>query len=135
MRGGTPAELRVRISDDLTRQAARVKQVFLRAVLFGAAAEDRIEVDFNAVVVPLLVRDPEWKDPQIFSPQPQPASGGNGDYQVDPQQRLWRFDFAIDPRLCRLGENIVGIHFGGGTQTATAEIALEKLEVHVRYTE
>ncbi len=135
VRGGMPAELRVRISDDLTRQAARVKQVFLRTVLFGAAAEDRIEVDFNAVVVPLLVRDPEWKDPQIFSPQPQPASGGNGDYQVDPQQRLWRFDFAIDPRLCQLGENIVGIRFGGGTQTATTEIALEKLEVHVRYTE
>jgi hypothetical protein len=77
--------------------------------------------------------DPNWKDPQIFSPKPQPASGGTGIYPVSPRQRLLRLDFAVNPRWCRPGKNLVLIRIPGSTNDAVDEIVLEKLEIHVHY--
>ena len=39
------------------------------------------------------------------------ASGGSGVYRVNPRQRLLRLDFEVDPRRCRIGENLVNIRF------------------------
>lgn len=131
---GTPATFLVRISDDLATHAARVKSVLLRTVLFHAADDQRVEVSLNGLPLPPLERDSQWKDPQIFSPQPQPASGGTGDYRVNPRQRLLRLDFAVAPGQCKLGENIATIRLAGPAPgPADAKVALEKLEVHVRY--
>jgi len=131
---GTPATFLVRISDDLATHAARVKSVLLRTVLFHAADDQRVEVSLNGLPLPPLERDAQWKDPQIFSPQPQPASGGTGDYRVNPRQRLLRLDFAVAPGQCKLGENIATIRLAGlAPGPADAQVALEKLEVHVRY--
>ena len=81
---------------------------------------------------PPVARDPEWKDAQIFSPRPQPASGGSGQYKVNPRQRLLRLDFAVDPRACREGENSVRIRLSGPPkESAASQVALEKLEVHL----
>jgi hypothetical protein len=133
VRGSACAALRVRISDDLARNAPRLKQLVIRAVLCGAADDEQVEITCNGAGTALLVRDPAWKDPQIFSPRPQPASGGPGEYPVDPAQRLLRLDFTVDPAPCRQGENLVGIRLGNGTQASPADqIALEKLEVHLQ---
>lgn len=133
---GTPATIRVRISDDLATHAARVKSILLRAVLFNAADDERVELSLNGVTLPLLSRDAQWKDPQIFSPRPQPASGGTGDYRVNPRQRLLRLDFSIAPSQCRLGENTATIRLVGPAPGSTdPNVALEKLEVHVRYSQ
>lgn len=131
---GTPATLRLRISDDLPGHAARVKSVILRAVLFNAADDQGVGVSLNGAALSPLARDPQWKDPQIFSPRPQPASGGRGDYRVDPRQRLLRLDFAVAPGECRQGENVAAVRLLGPLPgTSDARAAVEKVEVHVRY--
>ncbi|MFH1921871.1 MAG: family 10 glycosylhydrolase [Planctomycetota bacterium] len=135
-RGGAAAMLRVRISDDLKQHADRVHRVLLRAVLFGASDEEAVEADLNGTSLPVSARDPHWKDPQVFSPKPQPASGGSGIYQVNPRQRLLRLEFALNPRQCRLGENLVRVRLPGpAKENASGEVILEKLEIQVQYAE
>jgi hypothetical protein len=131
-----PAELRVRISDDLPTCAARVKGMLLRAVLFGVGDDQAVEATLNGASLPLSVRDAKWKDAQIFSPRPQPASGGTGQYKVNPDQRLLRLDFAVDPRVCRQGENVVQLRLAARPdESGAGPVALEKLELHVHYAE
>jgi hypothetical protein len=108
----------------------------LRAVLFGASDGEVVEATLNGVSLPLSVRDAIWKDPQIFSPGPQPASGGSGQYKVNPDQRLLRLDFAVDPRACRQGENLVQLRLATRpNESGAGPVAVEKLELHVQYAE
>ena len=104
----------------------------LRAILFGASADDQFEARLGGAALPSLARDTAWKDPQIFSPRPQPSSGGSGRYRVNPSQKLLRLDFEVDPRACRAGENRVDIRLVNPATTSRA-VVLEKLEVHVDY--
>jgi glycosyl hydrolase family 10 len=135
-RVGEEAVLQVRVSDDLEKRADRVKEVLLRVVLFDARDEERVEVSLNGKSLTLVTRDAEWKDPQIFSPKTQPASGGKGDYRVNPRQKLLRLDFAVDPRDCEVGENAVGLCLRDGDEgSSPTAVQLEKLELHVRYDE
>ena len=129
---GNPTTLLMPISDDLPSLAGKLRQVTLRAVLFGASDADELEVRLGGSMLPPLTRDPKWKDPQIFSPRPQPASGGSGQYRVRPAQRLLRLDFAVSPRLCRVGENRVELRLIRPAETA-GNVVLEKLEVHAGY--
>ena len=126
--------LRVQVADDLPDRTRHVKRVFLRAVVFGADADDVFEATLNGVVLKATLRDANWKDPQIFSPKPQPASGGKGDYRLNPKQELLRVEFTVGPKDCRVGENRIGIRL---RQTAKQDVArkpqLEKLELHVQY--
>jgi len=132
--GGAPAALPVRISDDLTRGGSSLKQAFVRVVLFGACEDESVKVTLNGAALPLLARDPHWKDPQIFSPAPQPDSGGPGDYKINPRQQLLRLDFAVKPGQCRVGENSVAVQLARRPDPSReAKVALEKLEFHVRY--
>jgi hypothetical protein len=132
--GDPPVTVRVRISDDLFQRTTSVKTAFLRAVLFGAPDDAEVEARLNGAAIPLVARDPGWKDPQIFSPRPQPASGGPGNYKVDPRQRLLRLDFVVDPKRCRVGENLVMLDFARRSDSLpVSTTVLEKLEVHVQY--
>jgi hypothetical protein len=96
--------------------------------------QDEFEVKMNGVVLPLTIRDKEWKDPQIFSPWPQPISGGRGDYSTNPKQRLLRLDYAVDAALCKLGENQIEVRIRKRAPYRPGEdIDLEKLELYVDY--
>jgi hypothetical protein len=135
-RGGAEATLPVRLSDDLKQHASRIEQVLLRAVFFDASDDEAVEASLNGVSLSLAARDASWKDPQIFSPKPQPASGGSGIYRINPRQRLLRLDFAVEPHRCRVGENLVRIRLPiPAREDAADEPVLEKLEVHVQYGE
>lgn len=135
-RAAAEATLPVPLGDDLKQHADRIKRVFLRAVFFDARDDEVVEAELNGVSLPLLSRDPSWKDPQIFSPKPQPASGGSGIYRINPGQRLLRLDFTVDPQQCRLGENLVRLRLARpAKQDAADEVVLEKLELHVQYAE
>ncbi len=126
--------LRVQVADGLSRRTRQVKRVFLRAVVFGADAEDVLEATLNGVALKAALRDADWKDPQIFSPKPQPASGGKGDYRVNPKQELLRVEFNVATQDCRAGENRVGIRSRqAAEQDAARQPQLEKLELHVQY--
>jgi hypothetical protein len=128
-RGGEPGSVCLRIADDLRAPGGRLRHVTLRAVLFAPDNDEEVEVRLNGHVLPLALRDPAWKDPQILSPDPQPASGGSGVYKVNPRQRLLRLEFAAGAESCRLGENRVAIRVLKRPNAASeANVVLEKLE-------
>jgi hypothetical protein len=53
---------------------------------------------------------------------------------VNPDQRLLRLDFAVDPRVCRQGENAVQLRLAARPDESGARpVALEKLELQVQY--
>jgi hypothetical protein len=130
---GTPLPLSIRLSDPVAGDAEQVQTLLLRAVLFEARAGDELDASFNGVPVTRVAQDFAWQDPQIFSPQPQPPSGGNGQYVVNPDQQLLRLDFAIPPELCRVGLNEAAVTVRDRLPYCSTEIVLEKLEVHVGY--
>jgi hypothetical protein len=106
----------------------------LHLVLFRAGAGDQLEVKFNDVRLSESQAEAEWKDPQIFSPDPQPASGGSGVYKINPKQKLLRLSYRLDPRWLRQGANDVQVRVKRRTSYPPAtNIQLEKLEVTVAY--
>lgn len=106
----------------------------LRSILFQAQEADSFEIHFNGIALPVTTRDPEWKDAQIFSPKPQPISGGSGDYKINPAQRLLRLDCAVPHEAWRHGMNRVEIKIPTrGSSAVKTTVQLEKLEAHLRY--
>ncbi len=131
---GEPVQLPVRVCDDLPAHSDKVGSVFLRVILFGAAADDEIHARLNGVTIPLSLSDAEWKDKLIVSPKAQPASGGADHYKVDPKQRLLRLDYAIDPALCKVGENLAELRVNTrATRNGSPRMKIEKVELHVNY--
>jgi hypothetical protein len=107
----------------------------LRAVLFGAREGDEIAAALNGVPLERAVQDFGWKDPQVFSPNPQPASGGSGRYEINPDQKLLRLEFGVPAGAWRQGRNEVSLNVASRIAYCCEEIMLEKLEVHLRYGE
>ncbi len=126
--------IRMQVADEISQQATKVKRLFLRAIIFGAEGNDVFEGTLNGVALSATIHDRNWKDPQIFSPRPQPASGGHGAYRVNPAQNLLRVEFAVDPQTCRVGENHINIQLQKPAQQHKAPVPqLEKLELHIQY--
>ena len=131
---GRRTNLTVRICDDLRAYSDKIKQVTLRAVLFGAREGDKFEAWLNGVAIPLTYCDYQWKDKNIFSPASQPPSGGADSYKINPEQKLLRLDFTIPPQQCRLGENQVSLRIVDRVPYLPGvDIALEKVEIQVNY--
>ena len=131
---GTPTNLTVRIGDNVSTHAEKVRQITLRAVLFRAQKRDEFEALLNDVPLQLTIRDYQWKDKHIFSPASQPPSGGADSYRINPEQKLLRLDFTVPPRLCYLGENQVNLRVvERANRPPDSDVVVEKLEVHVNY--
>lgn len=126
--------LPVHICDDAGGRRERIERVSLKLTLFGAIPGDELEVTFNGVRVGVESFDWEWKDGQIFSPKPQPASGGNGLYPINPEQHLLLVEAPLAPGLCKLGKNTVSVRVEKrGAYRMGNQLAVEKLEVWVTY--
>ena len=125
---GTPLQLPMRVS----ATPGEDEPVLLRAILFGARDGDEFVASLNGVGLEITVADFDWKDPQVFSPAPQRASGGAGRYEIDPDQKLLRLDFAVPHHLCHEGLNETAIGIARRIPYCCDEIVLEKLELHVR---
>jgi len=124
----------IRNCDDLPAVVEALNRVFLRLILFGAAEGDAIEARVNGVTVPLSSSDGAWKDKLIFSPKLQPPSGGADHVTVNPNQRLLRLDYGVDPAHCRVGENRVEVRVASrAADSGAAPLKLEKVELHVEY--
>ena len=130
---GRPTNLTMMICDNLRAYSDKIKQVIIRAVLFEANEGDTFNVQLNGVAIPLEIQDSQWKDPQIFSPNPQPISGGDGRYTINPEQKLLRLDFTVPSGLCHLGENQLSVCIVDRIPYVCTDIVLEKLEIHVNY--
>jgi hypothetical protein len=133
--GGEPTTLTVRIADPIRAEAGKLREVLLELVFFAASDEDQFDVRLNGTQLEVVDRDPDWKDPQIFSPKPEPASGGRvSRYRVNPRQKLLRLQYSVAPQCCLVGKNRVRIRrLAASTSETPARVDLEKLEVHVRY--
>jgi hypothetical protein len=126
---GRPEELTLYIGQSPPATGSRL---VLRCILFQAFASDTLDVRLNGTKLSPVASDAEWKDPQIFSPGPQPASGGSGQYAVNPRQRLLRVDYAVPHEAWRSGRNQVTIRVAArGTYPVASAIQLEKLEAHL----
>ncbi|MFN7919737.1 MAG: hypothetical protein U0Q16_06550 [Bryobacteraceae bacterium] len=131
------APLPVKLANDgrAFRTAIRVFErnpgrVTLRLVMFQTRRTDRVEVTWNGAALGAGEAS-DWKDPQIFSPKPQPNSGGKGEYPVDPAQKLLRIDYTIPAGAVRYGANEVGVRLAGREVYRPGEdVQVEKIEVH-----
>ena len=133
-RDGEPRSVQLRIGDQVSANNDQINQLLLRLVLFGAEPSEAPVVKINGTRLLLKARDSDWKDRQIFSPRPQPASGGADRWKTDPKQRLLRLDYEVAPQHCRLGLNDVELQFPApGSRDSGKLIKVEKVEVHVRY--
>ena len=131
---GSPADLTIMIGDNLRAYSDNIENVILRAIFFNAQKDDQIQAKLNGITLDPVVRDFNWKDPQIFSPKPQPASGGASRWNIDPNQKLLRIDFTVSPQLCKLPQNQVQLQVTKRAKDTTdSDIVLEKLEVHIDY--
>ena len=129
--GAEPVRLNLRIEEPVADSAHRVGSLKLRTVLFDAGPETNVRARFNGSALTPFLRDPDWKDDQIVSPRPQPNSGKAGWQRVDPDQRLLRIEYDLDPKECRVGLNTVEISLSTGR--AGDGVKLEKVEVHLAY--
>jgi hypothetical protein len=128
---GRAAEFVLRISD--APDSSNVKLV-LRCVLFRATEQDEFGIRINCAPLSIHLRDVEWKDAQIFSPSRQPASGGKGQYQVNPKQRLLRLECHVPRDAWKRGPNRIEVRVASRAPSPPDEvIQLEKLEAHLRY--
>ena len=129
---GDAAKFTLHISD--APPASDVKaSLTLRCVLFQADEADAFEVRFNGTLLPITTRDAEWKDAQVFSPKPQPTSGGKGDYKINPKQRLLRLDSLVPHEAWKLGKNEVEFRITSRASTTQSAVQIEKVEAHVKY--
>ena len=127
---GSSARLVLHISD----APSAGNRLTLRCVVFQAAEGIAFEILFQGEPLSVTTTDSEWKDAQIFSPRPQPPSGGKGEYKVNPAQRLLRLECAVPGKVWRQGANEVLIRLASRGKAAQGTvIQLEKLEAHLSY--
>ena len=120
------AKLTLHLSDAPSAKA----KLTLRCILFQASGSDTFEILFNGTPVTISGTDPTWKDPQIFSPRPQPASGGKGSYKVNPTQQLLRIEGTVPNEAWKIGANEVSLRITSSPETT---VQLEKVEAHLTY--
>ena len=77
--------------------------------------------------------DYDWKDPQIFSPLPQPNAGSYGLREADPDQKLLLVTYDVDPGAVRLGDNSVAVSVTQVTPRRFPQLQVEKVELHVLF--
>lgn len=107
-----------------------IQQAELTILLFQSRPTDQLQVTCNTTPLTLTQPDNSAKDPQIFSPKPQPNSGGKGDYTIDPKQSLRKLTYAVPLTSLKTGPNQVTIKI----QTRAAyrpgeDIQIEKIEL------
>jgi len=131
---GRATELTVRVCDDLAGEADRLNEVTLRLTIFAAQEGDRIEVQLNGTKLEEATYDFGWKDGQVFSPNPQRISGGDGIFPIDPNQKLLLLTFPVSPKIVRQGKNDVRIWVSNRIPfMPCVEIQVEKVEIHTKY--
>jgi hypothetical protein len=115
-------ELPVRIEDRITSPAR------LRLILRNADVSAAVDATVNGSSVREVERDPTWKDGQLYGDAPQPSAGSASFYaREDPNQRLLRLDYAVEPSSLVAGDNKVSVRAKSGPGL----MAVEKVEISV----
>ena len=134
---GAPVELPWFVYEDIAAQKDRIRDAAIYAVFWAMFDEDTLEVQLNGKPLRLTSTDREWKDAQIYGDKPQPNAGSLGSFVVDPEQKLVRLRYAVDPEQLMTGENTATIRVvkrgpypcGPGNN----RIKVEKVELTLHY--
>lgn len=121
---GRLSNFTIRVSDKIPTAAST-----LRLVLFGSSPDDSLEVRLNGTILASPTKS-AWRDPQIFSPKPQPNSGGSGYFAVNPAQKLLRLQYSLPAESIQVGKNTVSICvLGRAPYPPGDDIQVEKIEI------
>jgi hypothetical protein len=106
----------------------------LRLVLFQHVESDEVALQLNGTVLKRDLVDAQWKDPRIFSPDPQPST-------VSPvalvkstaTQKLTRLEFLVPTEILKLGDNSITISLNRkGPFPPSKYVKVEKVELHLQ---
>lgn len=127
---GTPVDLPLHLWNPTPQPVTAT----LRLICFNHLATDRLAVACNGQALTPSQTDPKWKDPEIHSPDPQPASVTPFTLLKDvSKQQLTRIDFPVPATALVPGENTIRISVAERGAFRTGRyIQIEKLELHVR---
>jgi len=114
------------------RSGERSGSSVLCITVSNAVEGDLLAVEMNGNPLAGLAYDYAWKDPQIIAPnQPLWASGGKGDYPVNPKQKLLRVTYPLDRSIVRTGKNVVTVSVARQMPHCCRQMYVEKVELHV----
>ncbi len=123
---GAPEELTLAVWEDISRPAR------LHLVFFALRPDDTIAVEWNGTPLTPTLRDPAHTDAQIFSPGPQPVSGGQHHHRAVTSQSLTRLEFVLAPGQVKKGANRLILRVATRGVFRPAEfIKVEKAELHL----
>jgi hypothetical protein len=106
----------------------------LRLVLFQHVESDEVALQLNGTVLKRDLVDAQWKDPRIFSPDPQPST-------VSPvalvkstaTQKLTRLEFLVPAEILKRGDNSISISLNRkGPFPPSKYVKVEKVELHLQ---
>lgn len=106
----------------------------LRLVLFQHVDSDEVSVQLNGTSLKRDLLDAGWKDPRIFSPNPQPPTVAPGALVRNlAAQKLTRVEFLVPAASLKRGENSIAIAVDRkGPFTPSQSVKLEKVELHLK---
>jgi hypothetical protein len=104
----------------------------LRIILYSLLPTDEIGIAINGQPADGMQRDPDWKDPQIHSPEPQPPSSGHSPLKPAESQQLACVQVRLAAEQLRQGDNRIAVQvIKRGPFRPGQDIKLEKVELHV----
>ena len=127
---GTPSVVSTRVDVDVS--AAR--GVELGVVVSNMQPDDSITAHLNGAELAQLKRDDSHKDPQIFTPEPQPPAGRATLAEPDPNQRLTLLRYAVDAAALTTGPNEISLQANrAGPYPIGADLKVEKVEIGAHF--
>ncbi|MEI6871736.1 MAG: family 10 glycosylhydrolase [Verrucomicrobiota bacterium] len=105
----------------------------VRLVLFQHVETDEVAVRLNGTVLKQDLVDATWKDPRIFSPDPQPSTVSPGALVKNlAAQKLTRLEFIVPAEVLKRGDNSIVLSVGRkGPFVPSKYVKVEKVELHL----
>ncbi|NCO39362.1 MAG: hypothetical protein COY42_24785 [Armatimonadetes bacterium CG_4_10_14_0_8_um_filter_66_14] len=129
---GTPAAIALWCGERRDEAGIAEPSLTVRVTLSHAEPGDQVEATLNGQRLANPTTDHDWKDPQIPSPgQPARPSGGDGNYRVDPQQKLCLMTWTADPAAVKTGRNEVCLSVLRQAPHLCRQLCVEKVELHL----
>lgn len=106
----------------------------VRLVLFQHVETDEVTVHLNGTALKQDLVDAQWKDPRIFSPDPQPSTVNPGALIKNPATRkLTRIEFLVPADILKRGKNSIAISVDRkGPFPPSRPVKVEKVELHLK---
>jgi hypothetical protein len=127
---GTAAALNLPVWVKLPAGATAI----LRLVCFNLLPTDRLAVTLNGKQLSAAVTDDQWKDPLIFSPNPQLNAWPAHVLKDTSKQQLTRIEFPVSVTDLKQGSNALSVRASqrGAFKPVSQIIQVEKVELHVK---